>query len=470
MEAVRNAIAKNDLKWLEKLLVHKTPEFCGKALCLVVGKAIKDTLKANESVDIIKANENNTIQFVKLLVTHGADVNLSMQNCGYYRGNVFSYACRYLSEPIVQLMIGRATVSFKNDSALNLINLALESHSDKKINFVVDLIVDQMDADEANNVNKFIVLELALKSPTMKKGTIYRLLQLGHGLNGIDRSGHTFLNYSVSNGNFKIVKLLIENGADVNLCSRFERFSVRSPFQIGQMCETRRPKFVRTSSDRGVVAFAESIYKTPLFYAISSGNEKIAELLLERGADISLKEDGLSALQVAVNGGCVGVCELFAKHVMLLKSQNSNVSELKLRNSEKDKKLGAFQNQCLVEIGLLKSEEFHHSSVSYYDILITKDIDQLAAFARNENIVKIVKSADFMDKFPIYWSTVVQQLKRGFGRNRDFELVKALFNYLSTRETDKLPRLPFTFICDLFTFLEVKDVTKLRILKSPPQN
>jgi hypothetical protein len=118
-------------------------------------------------------------------------------------------------------------------------------------------------------------------------------------------------------------------------------------------------------------------------------------------------------------------------------------------SSSRNFTISNFQKECEEEIASMKSEKFSNSYVSFYDIL-TKDISQLAMYARNESIVQILGSDDYKKKFPIYASMINSNFRKGERRKELLEQAhetlhsfvhclpylcnKKIFSYLSNED------------------------------------
>lgn len=314
------------------------------------------------------------------------------------------------------------------------------------------------------------------------------LLDCGANVNGIEEGKLTPLCEAACEGHVEIVELLLDRGAKCDqypmmhalYCKRtrvvkllLDRgFSVHQDDECltGLACSIllQDKKTVRLLLDYGIPVNAarSTDGKCAIHYAAGSSDVEILQLLLEHGADINAVYDGKTALALALGQGRVGISKVLVKHIVLMKSQNLLiVSEDNLSALEASDELKVFKNECHSEIEVLRKRKFKDSSLCYLDVVQTKDIDRIAAWARNQNIVRVLKSLSFKIRFPIYGEMIVQHFNKGISKNEDFQLIRRFFNYLSTRETDdKLSELPLISVCEIFTHLNDKDVAQLRHL------
>ncbi|XP_065935402.1 uncharacterized protein [Magallana gigas] len=104
----------------------------------------------------------------------------------------------------------------------------------------------------------------------------------------------------------KTIEILLENGADINLCNE----NGASP--LIQACYTRNKSTIQLLLSKG--AAVNSCLKngvSPLLIACRNGRESIAELLIANGADINLcEEGGVSPFYIACQFGHNGIVQL----------------------------------------------------------------------------------------------------------------------------------------------------------------
>lgn len=356
------------------------------------------------------------VQIVELLLNCGADI---------YRGQEYplNVAAQKGHQEIVKLLLDSgANVQGRDIDYIRPVKTAAYAGQEKIVGFLLDLGATD---DE--------LLECAIEQQNCD--LVKLLLERGSDPSSYNYHYGTVLiqavDYTTKSGNYEIINLLLDYGAQIDEVS-----------------------WPRDLFDR-----------TALTYAVHGCHEgKIVKFLLGKGADINIIcNDRETVLEMdAID---CEVLNIFISHIELMKSQNLYISEKNLKAlSELMEGKDDFQKRCVKEIELLKNEKFDDSSLFYYDILAIKDVKKLAKWASNENIVRVVKSNDFEVKFPIYGEIIVENIDKGLSRNRDFTLIRKFFDYLSTRKTDKLPKLPFICICMIFDYLRIQDVDKFRRL------
>lgn len=234
--------------------------------------------------------------FIKHLLDRGANVNafctLNASPLEVSRRTIFSYACRKANVQIVKLMIDRgADVNCMDMTGLSPICYAFKSGEKEKIELFLDNGLD------AAKINRLRLLHKYILSGAAAEAMIERLLQLGADVNCLNNLGYTPLNYAVlhyglrrgdSDEDLKIIKLILQSGADQNLgkCS------------LTQAAGSGHEKVVKL-----LIKFGASVNgrpgdeKTPLTVAASFGHEEIVKLLLKLGGG---KRDD-RALYEAVN-------------------------------------------------------------------------------------------------------------------------------------------------------------------------
>ena len=107
------------------------------------------------------------------------------------------------------------------------------------------------------------------------------MLEKGANINAADRHGRTALLFAASNGNEKIVELLLEKGADIQVAPGNRTLLM---IAAGNGNEKMVELFLEKGADVNAV---DHRGWTALLFAAKKGNEKIVELLLEKGADVN---------------------------------------------------------------------------------------------------------------------------------------------------------------------------------------
>ena len=108
----------------------------------------------------------------------------------------------------------------------------------------------------------------------------------------------------------KVVKLLLEYGANVNAEDKDGKTVLHFVVQIGQ------DKVIQLLLESGANVNAEDNYgKTVLHFAVEKGQDKIFQQLLECGANVDAEHMfGKTVLHIAVENGCSLIIEHVLKH------------------------------------------------------------------------------------------------------------------------------------------------------------
>jgi len=123
---------------------------------------------------------------------------------------------------------------------------------------------------------------------------IHSLIARGANVNANDQDGDTPLHYAAENWAIECMQVLLSNGADVNA----RNLQGKTPFMVA----SNIPKALGILLDAGADLNAMDNHgRTALMDAASSGEMSKVKLLLQRGADVSLKSPkGKTALDIAI--------------------------------------------------------------------------------------------------------------------------------------------------------------------------
>lgn len=432
------------------------------------------------------AVRNQYLPSVQLLVNKGAAVNSTANN------NVtpLDVAARGGHLGIVRYLLEKgATVnqvlSIKAQSPLH--NAIRKNHQE-----IVKLLIDKGANVNAQDFYHDTPLHVAVANDSCSEIVEY-LLKRGSNVMASDIDGNTPIYIAAENGCCKNTLILLNNGADINskchngltslhTALRFRKIGVVNLLlKHGADCsavDSEGATPLHYSARYGYCEIIESLLNlgvdincrdhegaTPLYHASCLKMYKFAVMtLLENGADINiLLNDGTSSLTVLSvfdeDNYSWEIVEIFVKFIVKMLSLNQFVHDSYLNLIRRTSKLRALKVLCEKEIEELKKDEISGTAVSLYDVL-TKNLDFLEAYARNENIVNAVNSNDFDENYPLYASFIRRQLNRGTVRKELLEKNNRFFRAL-------FPQLPDICNENIFLHLNNRDLSILLEARKP---
>lgn len=263
----------------------------------------------------------------------------------------------------------------------------------------------------------------------------------------------TVLHSAIVHGNHKIVQLLLEHGATLNKSAELYRAIELGNEEIVELFLKHAGEYINVTHN---VANRETegiqhVTTNLLSLAITKGNEKIVEMLLNAGAKMNACKSFTNSLANHWNwersNSLSKTAKTLMQHAVKLKSLNSHVSDENQKSIFKtDYYYPGFQKECEKEIEKLKSQTFENSLVSYYEFWTTTNLNQLAVYARNENIIRVLTSDDFVSSHPLYAASLHNQLRKGLWRRRMMDLASVFFHQAFTKEKgyENIPKLPMS--------------------------
>jgi ankyrin repeat protein len=285
--------------------------------CLLKKKIDINEKDVNENYPLMKAIKKNNINIVILLVhyglKHGVDMNVMDINGNtplilsyrleYYE--IFKFLIKYLDinqrdsngnsllyyallrediETIEYLTGSGADVNIKFKSGGSALDLAIS----KGYRFIYALLHNKINiALNIPNEEGETPLISVIKSNDFtieeKKRILQKLIKKGANVNFIDKEENTPLVYAIQMKSLPIIKLLIENGANINHLIKSSYITVlMEAIGLGEMDIVKY--LVECNAN---INFKNEFGNTPLTYAISTNNDQMVKYLIDSGADVN---------------------------------------------------------------------------------------------------------------------------------------------------------------------------------------
>ena len=275
---------------------------CGVIEELLKGEADGNAKDSNERTPLHFAALNGHRSAVKMLLNNGADVNIC---CGNYNKTALHDAadgghCGVIAE----LLNRKADVNAKTSNGCSPLHLAA---SKGQRDALILLLNNGADVNMCGgNFSQTALHDAAYIGHC---GVIHELLNSKANVNAKDSSGRTPLDWSALKGHGDAVILLLNNGADVNICDGiYNRTALHNAAILGHcgvIEELRNRKAdVNAKTTNG---------RPPLFFAASNGHRDAVILLLNNGADVNICDDTYKATalhRAAAIGHCGVIDEL----------------------------------------------------------------------------------------------------------------------------------------------------------------
>nr|XP_022328968.1 ankyrin-1-like [Crassostrea virginica] len=157
----------------------------------------------------------------------------------------------------------------------------------------------------ANNSEDEINCRMGELAAHRRDETVKLLIQMGADVNLCEEHGAGPLYIACQNGHESTAQLLLNNGADVNLCME----DGAGPLFIA--CQNGHESTAQLLLNNGADVNLCKNGAGPLYIACQMGNEGTVQLLLHNGADVNLcREDGAGPLYIACQMGHEGTVQL----------------------------------------------------------------------------------------------------------------------------------------------------------------
>lgn len=292
------ASSVNNVDFLKLLLLH--------------GANVNQTAVAGAGTALLIACQNNKEKAARLLLTHDANVNLGMLIGGVNEGMTpLMLASLNGHANIVRLLLGK-DVKINQTTTTSGYTAMLLAAQHGFVDVCMLLHKAGADINQSNLTDGFTPLITASATGDVR---LVRLF-LGYAVD-VDKKtvidDATALMVASQNGHDDIVRILLEHEADANLCKKDSGFSpLMSASQNGHekvvsLLLDYGAKIDHGKTDNGLTA---------LMFACLNGHEATARILLERGADVNqvMTDNGGTALMWACQSGHLKVARLLLEN------------------------------------------------------------------------------------------------------------------------------------------------------------
>lgn len=375
---LNNGVSVNE-KTYDETILHTAvlKRNLGLAKLLIKKGADINMPAGNKSTPLHSAIFNNdNMDIVKLLVEHGADVNAqdeygrtplhyvqTKEMAEYlvtnganiyikdkydltpfhtaYNKEILSF---FLSKVRDVDMLGFSSITplqhqLKNQWNTDMVNLLLEHNADVNAKDIygtpvlayaqnkemIDLLVSK--GAKTDNLISAIILNDTEAAENFIKTNLYRLK---------GPQSYNALYYAVKAENFKIAKMLIERGADVNNKSSDGRTPLHEAALTGNL------KMVKLLVKNGADVNAEIDGINPLYLSIfgeKNKDNKVLKYLISKGADVNTRNGSLTLLWLAAHDGMAEAVKILLENgASLNPPPNSAASPIMAALSDKDLK------------------------------------------------------------------------------------------------------------------------------------
>lgn len=267
--------------------------------------------------------QKNDLDAIKEIITNNPDI-INYQ-IGERKSTLLQQAVLYDKPDVVELLLDMgADINLFDDINYTPLIMAILENKNDPANILIERGAYLNIKDEfgryplhlvAQNKNNYLLKKLVEKKPEII-------------IDSMDSSNVTPLSYATSFGNIDGMRLLLDNGADVNSKDINSWTPLFYAIRYGNL------NAVKLLIDRGAnITMQNKFGNTPLQVACKRGNLEIVELLLEKGANKNINAQdnlGLTALMCAVLSENVDIVNLILENGadMTLKDKN-NISVLK---------------------------------------------------------------------------------------------------------------------------------------------
>ncbi|XP_046337772.2 ankyrin repeat domain-containing protein 17-like [Haliotis rufescens] len=263
-----------------------------------------------EMTPVMLAADKGHKEVVELLVSKGADVSLLDKG----HGTLLHFACRGGNVEVVKfvLSLGMLSINSRGWKKMTPVMLAANKGHKEVVELLVSKGADVSLLDKGHDT----LLHLACKGGNVE--VVKFVLSLGmQSINSRGWKKMTPVMLAADKGHKEVVELLVSKGADVSLLDKGHDTLLHFACRGGNV------EVVKFVLSLGMLSINSRGWKkmTPVMLAANKGHKEVVELLVSKGADVSLLDKGHDTLlHLACKGGNVEV----VKFVLSLGMQSIN--------------------------------------------------------------------------------------------------------------------------------------------------
>lgn len=243
-------------------------------------KAQYDPANDEQEQIILNAILSNETEIITNLLNSGFDINHQFEN-----GNTLLYLSIYEKKPqiVTMLLDKNANPNIQNEKGRTPIHVAISTMQEE---ITETLAMHGAKYDIPDDEGKIPLIEAAKWDQNQKIIDIF--LKQGANIEGTDKRGCTMLHMAVLFGAVKNIEFLLQNGANIEARDSIGRTPIRIATGKGSSGhgEEITNLLIKAGAD---VNTQDDFGWTPLHGVIFSQHTNMAKLLLESGADPSIK-------------------------------------------------------------------------------------------------------------------------------------------------------------------------------------
>jgi len=242
---------------------------------LKIVKHLLQTNIPNIHEGLCYACRNGNIDIIKLLIEYGANVN--------YGNRPLEQACILGDEKVVKFLLEQGADPHQSSSCnKNYLMLARESNNAKVIELLLKYGVDNIYHKNKDNETLLIY---ACKNGYETIACDIMERDVDHSISSYDECGNSALFYASQTGLFKVVKFLIDHGADCNKKNKYSETPLIMASKYGFI------DIVEYLMNHGADPNIQNeTRETALIIACKSGYTEIIKYLMSHGADPTISD------------------------------------------------------------------------------------------------------------------------------------------------------------------------------------
>lgn len=318
---------------------------------------------------LIKKYQPENLSMIELLISKGTIVPLEFKWADSCNCNLLHVAAAYGNRHVVDLILNESDLLNKKDSrGRSAIYYSLTYKNFDTFEYLIEKNADlthKFRRCKSTNDN-LLHLAVSLGKTETVDVIIKKIPELVHWKNSL---GQTPIVYAFEANNMTIIKLLLDNEAELDIQFTWKGFENNNLLHVAASHNNIELAELLLSKHPELLDLRDAVNCAPIYYAVDNSNTEMVNYLLSKNADISflfyMDGDGCNLLHLAAYNGIIDIAKalLHKDPELLNRKSKSNCTPLFYAIEEDNDEMIKFLLSKDVDVSFEFDSEWEHSNL-----------------------------------------------------------------------------------------------------------